>query len=154
MTDEYTLTEEETEKIACAINHYLQSQYLRITDVYAVIENRELLDEDEQVWAYHCPCQTIYLDNEAYAVDWGRQVVEKIFFNEHGEILVDQTGQFIKEAEPSEYDHYIARVYYDPREEITVPEEGFQGDVNTLPDYIYLGDYEWKRDKPGGGGIL
>lgn len=154
MTTEYILTEEETEKIACAINHYLQSQYLRITDVYSVIEQRELVGEEPNVWAYNCPCQTIYLDDDAYAVNWGKQIVEKIFFNEHGEILLDQTGQFIKEAEPQEYDHYVAKVYYDPRTEVTVPEQDFEGDVNTLPSYIYLGDYEWKRTTPGGGGII
>lgn len=151
-----TLSEEETEKIACAINHYLQPQYSRITDIYTVIENRrQVPTQDESIiWAYDCPCQTVYLDEDAYAVDCGRQVVEKIFFNEHDEILVDQTGQFIKEAEPEDYDHMIAKVYYDPREDITPPEQDFQGDVNTLPSYIYLGEYEWQRTKPGGGGII
>jgi len=73
----YELTEEETEQIACAINHYLQSQYRRITDIYAVIENRELVEEG--IWKYPCPCQTIYLDDNAYAVNAGRQIVTSTY---------------------------------------------------------------------------
>ena len=154
MTQEYTLTEEETEKIACAINHYLESQYLRITDVYSVIENRELVEENPNIWAYHCPCQTIYLDDNAYAVNCGRQYVSKIYYNSDGEALVDSQGKIDTNPNPNDVDHMVAKVYYDFRSEIPVIPVDFEGDTSLANVLTPLGDYEWKRTEPGGGGIL
>lgn len=150
---EYILSEEETETIACAIRHYLQPQYLRITDVYNVIANREQVEEG--IWAYNCPCQTVYLDDNAYAVDCGRQYVSRVYYNEHGEVLVNQqTMTLIEDPAPSEYETMTAKVYWDPREDITPLDPTYDGDQSIINALVYLGDYEWKRTEPGGGGIL
>lgn len=155
MTDEtYEITEDEAEKIAIAIRHYLRGEYLRILDVYSVIENRELVDDDPVIWAYHCPCQTVYLDEDAYAVDCGRQYVSRVYYNEEGEIIMDQQTQNIaQDLSPDEYDHMTANVYYDFRDEIPIIPLGFDGDKSLANVLTPLGTYEWKRDKPGGGGL-
>ena len=58
-----TLSDDEIEEIACAIRHYLLSKYMPITDVYASIDNRVLIDDDPVIYAYHCPCQTTIISN-------------------------------------------------------------------------------------------
>lgn len=153
MTEEYNLTEEETEKIACAINHYLRPDYWRITDVYTIIENRILIDDENMIWKYPCPCQNIYLDEDAYAVNFGRQYVFTTYYNEHGEALVDHEGHIDTNPDPEDVDHYTSKVYYDFRDEIPVVPVDFEGDTSLANVLVYLGDYEWKRSDSGGGGI-
>jgi hypothetical protein len=155
MTDpSYEITEEEAEKIACAIRHYLLPEYLPIVDVYAVIENRQLVDDDPLIWAYHCPCQTVYLDDAAYAVNCGRQYVSRVYFNEYDEIIMDQqTMNIAQDLAPEEYDHMTAKVYYDFREEIPIIPFGFDGDTSLVNVLTLLGSYEWKREESGGGGV-
>lgn len=153
MTD-YEITEEEAEKIACAIRHYLHPDYLHIVDVYSVIENRQLVDDDPVIWAYHCPCQSIYLDDDCYAVDCGRQYVARVYYNEYGEVIMDQQTQNIaQDLEPGEYDHMTATVYYDFRDEIPIIPFGFEGDTSIINVVTLIGSYEWKRDESGGGGV-
>jgi hypothetical protein len=146
-----TLSEEETEKIACAINHYLQPQYSRITDIYSVIETRQEIEPG--IWAYYCPCQTIYLDDDAYAVNCGRQYVEKIYYNPYGEALLDENYHYIQNPDPSEYASYTAKVYYDPRDPIPALPPDAEGDTSITNVMIYLGEYEWQRNGSGGGGV-
>lgn len=155
MTDEtYEITEDEADKIATAIRHYLLPDFLNITDVYSVIANRELIDEDPNIWAYHCPCQTVYLDDECYAVDCGRQYVSRVYFNEYDEVIMDQEiNNIAQDLAPGEYDHMVARVYYDFRDEIPVIPFGYEGDTSLINVVTLLGSYEWKRDESGGGGV-
>lgn len=136
------LTDEEKEDIACAIRHYLLSKYFPITDIYTVIDNRVLLDDDPVIYAYYCPCQTIYLDENYYAVRCGRQYIE----------YYDSEGKSVEEGE--EYDPEKSMVTYDFRDEIPYTPIGFDGDTSIGAAMTRLGSYEWKRSKPGGGGII
>ena len=77
-----TLTSEEIEKLTCALKHYHLSDYHHITDYYKVIDNRtELTVNNETVYKYKCPCQTIYLDSENYAITYDKQyVIEDMYY--------------------------------------------------------------------------
>ena len=136
-----TLTDDEIEEIACAIRHYLLSKYMPITDVYASIDNRVLIDDDPVIYAYYCPCQTIYLDENSYAVECGRQHIE--FNDSEGKPVIDG----------GDYDPEKSIVTYDFRDNIGYLPPDFDGDTSIGAAMTLLGSYEWKRSKSGGGGV-
>ena len=146
MTEE-ELTTDEKETIKAALWHYHQNKYHRITDYDKVIQNRQQITEN--IYYYPCPLQDIYLDNNAYAVSYGRQSVWTIYYNENNEIISDSATN---PTPPNEYHHSTTTVYYDPRETITEIPQNYEGDVNY--PLIELGDIEWQRDSSGGGGVI
>lgn len=70
------LTTEEKEIIATALWHYLKDEYRELCDFKYVIEHREAVTiNGETCYKYECPIQTIYLNNDAYAVTYEKQYV-------------------------------------------------------------------------------
>lgn len=144
-----TLTEDERGEIKSALWHYLLSKYRRITNLDAVIDQR--IEVTEGVYAYPCPCQTVYLDDNAYAVTYGRQTVGTRYINDEDELVAYVTDTIPTPPE-EEYTKVIRSVFYDFREEIPEVPLNYDGDLNYRP--TKLGSYEWKRDKSGGGGVI
>ena len=149
-----TLTREETEKIATALFHYHRNRYRRITDYYKVITQRT--EVAEGIYKYPCPVQDIYLDEECYAVEHGKQHVIKYYYDENDEIIVDQNGHLVEDLEEGEYAYMEGEVYYDFRKEDEIPEvpDGYDGDGSLINVFTLVGDYEWKRSTAGGGGVV
>lgn len=72
-----TLTEDEIEELSVILFHYLKPEYRRLCDFETVIQERNTLTVDgETVYAYECPCQTIYLNTENYPITYGKQLVD------------------------------------------------------------------------------
>lgn len=66
-----TLTSEEKELLMSVLKYYHKNEFTGITDYEKVIG---LVEEvEEGIFAYPCPCQTIYLDDTFYAVEYGKQ---------------------------------------------------------------------------------
>ena len=150
MTEEeiYNLTEEERDEIKSALWHYLLDKYRRITDLDAVINQRT--EVTSGIYEYPCPCQTVYLDENAYAVTYGRQTVGTRYIND--DELVAYTTDTNPTPPEEEYTKVIRSVFYDFREETPTVPENYTGDVGYIP--TKLGPYEWKRSNSGGGGVI
>lgn len=72
------------EKVSGVLNHYLSNEYKILSNYEIIIDNRrEITVHGETIYAYDCPCQTIYLDENLYAVTYDRQKVEddKYYYN-------------------------------------------------------------------------
>lgn len=147
-----TLTTDEIETIKSALWHYHLNKYHRITDYNKVVENREQVDEN--IYYYPCPLQDVYLDNDAYAVTYGRQSVYFKYYNEDDELLTDNNGVPLADLEEGEYSYRTGVVYYDPREVIPEIPSGYTGDTSLANILIRVADYEWLRDSSGGGGVI
>ena len=65
------LTESDIELISSILRYYHKPEFRGITDYRTAVLNRKEISEG--IWEYKCPCQTIYLNNEHYAVEYGRQ---------------------------------------------------------------------------------
>lgn len=80
--------EDEIDKLRIVLRHYLLPKYRRLCNYEEVIENRTTITVDgETIYVYHCPCQTIYLDSDAYAIDYEEQEVDK-----KGNVFLYQDG--------------------------------------------------------------
>lgn len=148
MTEE-TLTQEERDEIKSALWHYLLDKYRRITNLDAVIDQRT--EVTSGIYEYPCPCQTVYLDENAYAVTYGRQTVGTRYINDDDELVAYTTDTNPTPPE-EEYTKVIRSVFYDFREETPTVPENYTGDVGYIP--TKLGPYEWKRSNSGGGGVI
>jgi hypothetical protein len=142
-----TLTEQQRGEIKSALWHYLLDKYRRITNLDAVIDQRT--EVTTGVYAYPCPCQTVYLDENAYAVSYGRQTIYTRYVND--DELVSVSTDTIPTPPEGEYTSVIRSVFYDFRDEIPEVPQDYDGDLGFLP--TKLGSYEWKRNTPGGGGV-
>ena len=69
MTEQEVMSKEE-----CALRYYHKSIYASVTDYPTIIANKT--EVSEGIYAYKCPGQTIYLDSDAYAVTYDRQIVD------------------------------------------------------------------------------
>ena len=69
-----TFDEEERRTLHNVLEHYHKLEYHRVTDYDKVIDACEE-HEEENILIFPCPCQTIYLDSDFYAVTYGKQYV-------------------------------------------------------------------------------
>lgn len=71
-----TLSDDDIETITCALKHYHATRYHGITDYTKVINAREEISiNNTTVYKYPCPCQTIYLDENHYAITYDKQYI-------------------------------------------------------------------------------
>jgi len=146
-----TLTDEQKSKITSALWHYHLDQYHRISNYDNIIDNRE--EVTPGVFYYPCPLQDVYLDADCYAVDYDRQHVFFYYYDENGEIILDENDMPAEDLPEGSYTSRKGYVYYDSREEIPTIDPDATGDTSIINVLTYLGDYEWKRNTPGGGGV-
>ena len=92
-----TLSDDDIETITCALKHYHATRYQGITDYTKVINAREEITVNEDTfYKYPCPCQTIYLDDECYAVEYDKQHIidEKYYYYFNPETVDDIAGTY------------------------------------------------------------
>ena len=70
-----TVTKIEKELLYYPLKHYLKNEYIGLCNYDHIIENREeiKIEYNETIYKYNCPCQTIYLDIDGYAVNYDKQ---------------------------------------------------------------------------------
>lgn len=87
-----TVTDTEKDLLYYPLKHYLRNEYMGLCDYDYVIENREeiLIEYGEVIYKYNCPCQTIYLDIDGYAVNYDKQhIIEENYYYDFN---TDNTG--------------------------------------------------------------
>lgn len=146
-----TLTYDETQTIISALWHYHLDKYHAVTDYYKVVEER--VEVEEGIYMYPCPLQPVYLDEDAYAVTYDRQLVWFYYFDENDEFILDNEDMPPEILPEGEYTRREGTVYYDFRETIPTIPQDYEGDTSLANVLTELGDYEWKRDTAGGGGV-
>ena len=85
------MTEEvDVEAITLALRFYLTGLYVDVTDFDYVIENR--VEVSPGVYEYECPGQTLWLNNEHYAVTYDRQKVTdgKVYYRWTDDTTVEE----------------------------------------------------------------
>ena len=67
------VTSEEIEMLKYPLKHYLKDSVVKLCNFETVITNRE--EVEEGIYEYKCPLQTVWLNEEGYAVTYGNQYV-------------------------------------------------------------------------------
>lgn len=132
-----TLSDEQKTEITSALQHYLKQEFVLITDFEKVIDNRtEITENEETIYEYPCPCQTIWLDTNNYAITYGKQHIISTFYDENGDIIYDENNmpEDCDETGTS-YDTVKREYYYD-----------FNPDLEDIAGtYEYIAPLEWMR---------
>ena len=91
-----TLDDDTIETITCALMHYHATRYHLITDYTKVILSREEITvNNTTIYKYPCPCQTIYLDSEHYAVTYDKQhVIDDKYYYDFNPDMEDIAGTY------------------------------------------------------------
>lgn len=97
MADE--ITDEVIEEVTYALKHYLYEWYKDICDYETVIRNRKEIIIDVNgvettIYAYECPCQTVYLNSLHYPMSYGRQhIVNDEYYYDFNIVEDDDAGE-------------------------------------------------------------